>query len=270
MMPPDYFPTTVAQYMAFELTARKKRSPHYSMRAFARDLNLSPSTVSDLMKHKLGLSPARAKEVAKKLKLGDTHAEHFVILMEASFSRSAEKKKKSLHAANELAQRASSQMKLDEFAIIAEWYHLAILEFLSLSSYYHQAKTLSKVLGISTLKVNKALKRLTCVGLIDLTEKPWKVLSPQTNVQSLDSVAAIQHFLRQIQKKSIQSLSRVGPEKRMGHATLFSMPRKDFPEFKKEFQKLLKQLIHKYHFKENKDTVYVLASQVFALEDLLK
>lgn len=48
------FARHAAWYLNNEFTLRKQRRPYYSLRAFARDLSVSPSTLSDLLNSKKG------------------------------------------------------------------------------------------------------------------------------------------------------------------------------------------------------------------------
>ena len=75
-------------YLSAELQSRRARRANYSLRAFARDLHLSPSTVSEILSGKVGLSPMKSRLVAKLLKLPSPHDEHFCDLISAKHARS--------------------------------------------------------------------------------------------------------------------------------------------------------------------------------------
>jgi len=50
-----------------EFATRVARNKNYSLRAFARDLELAPSTVSEIMSGKYKLSDERLAEIYKKI-----------------------------------------------------------------------------------------------------------------------------------------------------------------------------------------------------------
>ena len=52
-----------------ELEKRQRANARYSLRAFARDLGVSPSNLSEILQRKAGLSRIKAQEIAKKLNL---------------------------------------------------------------------------------------------------------------------------------------------------------------------------------------------------------
>src|SRR5262245_32015851 len=89
----DVFPPDPRQYLKSELELRQQRRPQYSLRAFARDLNMSPSTLSDFFHGKLGLSRERVRHVGEKLRLSEAQQEHLNDLLESRFARKNEDRK---------------------------------------------------------------------------------------------------------------------------------------------------------------------------------
>lgn len=54
-----------------ELNARKTRDPNYSLRSFAKDMELSPSSLSEMFSGKHHLSIRTFEKIAGKLNLGE-------------------------------------------------------------------------------------------------------------------------------------------------------------------------------------------------------
>ena len=48
---------------------KKQNNPHYSLRAFARDLKIAHSTISGILQHKQLLSFKLAKQISSKMEL---------------------------------------------------------------------------------------------------------------------------------------------------------------------------------------------------------
>src|ERR1700733_8832696 len=69
------------QYLRNVLEERTSKNAHYSLRAFARDLELSPQMLSFVLNKKRDLSPGSAAEVAERLELNPAEAAHFVDLV---------------------------------------------------------------------------------------------------------------------------------------------------------------------------------------------
>lgn len=73
----------MSDYRSFlkqELDRRKEKNPFYSLRAFARDLEMSPQMVSQLLRGKRHLSVISVSKVADKLKYTQEEKRDFYFL----------------------------------------------------------------------------------------------------------------------------------------------------------------------------------------------
>ncbi|MGE0529025.1 MAG: TIGR02147 family protein, partial [Bdellovibrionales bacterium] len=165
-MIPNYFPEDARQYLREELHLRKRRRPHYSLRAFARDLEMSPSFLCEFLAGRQGLSRERVLWIGRRLNLSPDQREHFWDLVESRFGRTTGLKKAAGLRALQRCRSSRYRLSLDRFQFVADWYHFAILELLSLDGVEVRPRDLSQVLGISPAIVKEALKRLTELNLI--------------------------------------------------------------------------------------------------------
>jgi hypothetical protein len=76
-----------ADFLSSELSRRKQRNDSYSARAFARDLGLSPSRLSEVLSGEHGLSELSADRIAIRLKLKPIVRKFWKDLILASNSR---------------------------------------------------------------------------------------------------------------------------------------------------------------------------------------
>ena len=76
-------------FMLRELERRQRKNPSYSLRAFARDLEVPSSRLSEILNRKMGLSETRAVALADKLNLSSSEREFFIDLALAEHARSA-------------------------------------------------------------------------------------------------------------------------------------------------------------------------------------
>ena len=102
--------TTWNRLLADELVERKQRNQAYSLRAFARDLGVSASCLSDVLHEKRQLSKKHTHSIAKKLCLSPNEARAL-----------REKKEKILSSPHYLT------LEEDVFHLVADWYYFAIL-----------------------------------------------------------------------------------------------------------------------------------------------
>jgi uncharacterized protein (TIGR02147 family) len=122
-------------FLSSELDRRKKKNPSYSMRSFARDLELSPSRLSEILKG-AGLSEQRGLEIAQKLKLNLKEKTFLLDLILIGTSTNANVKTFALKRIKK-AQKLNrlENLKEAQFRSVADWYHAAILELTQLKDF---------------------------------------------------------------------------------------------------------------------------------------
>lgn len=76
-----------------ELAARSRRNPTYSLRAFSRDLDLAPSSLSEILNQRAGLSYEKAKQISTLLKLNPLDQQIFENSAGLFHSRTEQKRK---------------------------------------------------------------------------------------------------------------------------------------------------------------------------------
>ena len=64
-----------------EFRRRMKRNLNYSLRAFSRDLNISPSSLSKILRGKQGLSPSMARKICSILNFDENKSQLFCDLV---------------------------------------------------------------------------------------------------------------------------------------------------------------------------------------------
>ena len=65
----SYESHSISEFLGAEFSKRKLRNETYSLRAFARDLGVSASRLSEILSGKLGISEKTAETIASKLRL---------------------------------------------------------------------------------------------------------------------------------------------------------------------------------------------------------
>ena len=159
-----------------EFAARYSRNRVYSLRAFARDLDLRPSHLSDVLKGKLGLSAKSAAEVASALGMSDAEETYFVTLVEASHARSAARRKSAKNRLEQLKVSKDYQVLEDRvFEIISDWHHYALLELAQTDSFVPRLSWVAERLGISRVEAESVVRRLKAVGLLVIRNGKWIV-----------------------------------------------------------------------------------------------
>src|SRR5690606_12528133 len=147
-------------------TVRLGRNPRYSLRAFARDLGLGPTRLSEILSGKQGLSSLSAQKIAQKMGLSREESEIFVLQVESQHGRSALSREMAKEKLKKIALIPDRSLNPDLFHIIAEWYHLAILELTRLKGFQSNSNWIAERLNLSVMEVDLALKRLLSLNLL--------------------------------------------------------------------------------------------------------
>ncbi len=174
-----------------ELQARKFRNPRYSLRAFSRDLKLSPAILSEALSGKRVPTPATTKRIAQALSLDETALR---ILIEES------RRGKSLKREAQRARLVSAS----EFNVISDWYFLAILNLANVPGEKSHIDHLASRLGLSEQVVSKALSVLTELGMIRIRDGILeRTTAPLVTANDIPSEA-----IRKYHRKNLELASR--------------------------------------------------------------
>lgn len=260
---PDY-----KDYLLRELEGRKVRRPYYSLRAFARDLELSPSSLSEILSGRYGLSRARALSIGKRIKLSADHLEHFADLMLLKRAKSSDEKRL---AANRVKYRMLSEknrLSTEVFRVVADWQHFAILELFCLDGFDPSPKGIARALKITPSLAKASLARLVKVGMLLETKEGLKLAEQFSFVGEDIPSEAVRLFHKQILEKAGQAIFHQGISDRELSSSIMSVRKEDLPEIKKQMRKFATAMQKKFSGKQKRNAVYCLALQFFGLADL--
>ncbi len=261
----EYYPQDSRHYLKFEFEARKKRRPHYSLRAFARDLELSPSALSEYLSGKLTFSEERVMQVAKKIQIKPTQREHWLDLIKMESSSSKADREIAAVKVRARSSQEKGNIALDLFQIVSDWYHYALLELIDIDSKYQDHKEAAKALGISTKTVKESWERLIQVGLAEKSDGVYKASTLATFAGEDIPSAALRNYHAGLISKSLVAQEEQPIEKKEFISIVFSFNSADLKSIKDELYKFEVNLTNRYSQSKNKDSVYCLSTQLFNL-----
>jgi uncharacterized protein (TIGR02147 family) len=263
--------TNYQEFLKNELDSRKTANSSYSLRAFARDLELTPPVLSSILNGKKGISTERAKKIAQKLKLNKNQFEWFVASAGSLHARS-QKVRSTFKEKMSLCEKPNefNELSLDYFKVIADWYHFAILELTYLENFQADFEWIAEKLGISTKEVSDAVARLLKLDLLEIKNGRWidtfKFLVTPNDVPSL----SLKKYHSQLIQKSQKALFDQDVEKREYGSHVVSIDSDKLPELKKyirEFRNNFEKLVNS---SKKKNDVYCLSLQFFSLTNVTK
>ena len=141
------------------LTEKIKKNPQFSLRAFARLVNVSPAVLSRILSGKRKLTFNLAVRIADALVLGPSEREALY-----SFFTSND------HSEKSEEEKHEKELSIDCFNAMKEWYHYGITQLLYVESFRDDPKWISKMLGITELEAMLAIERLLRLEILDRDE----------------------------------------------------------------------------------------------------
>ncbi len=248
-----------------EFASRQGRNAKYSLRAFARDLDLPAPKLSQILKGTCGLSAERGEIVAKRLGLTPTEKRLFVCCLEANFSRNPAKRQRA--KARLALQTAQVTLDLEQFRIIADWYHLAILETLKLKGPVQDVAMLARLLNIEPARAEEALARLEKLQLIEWSDDTQTYTATERNVETTTDIPSrdIREHHRQVLNKAATALDQVGVEERDFSSIFLAFSEDDMTEAKAMLNEFKDRFEHRFSRPGAGTRVYAFALQFFPI-----
>jgi len=170
----------VQQTLHARFSALKLKNPAYSTRAFAKKLGLDPGALSGILNGKRRISHKLAERLAEKLCLDPQERTEFF----GHFPERLPRKKEAAQAKEYL------QLSADQFRVISDWQHFAILSLLATKDFKSDPAWIAKRFGTNEKIINETLDRLIRTELIGKDEKNQFVLK-HPKVRTTDDIKNI-------------------------------------------------------------------------------
>lgn len=173
--------------LSSHLSDRQRRNSRYSLRAFAKQLEISPGQLSGLMSGKKKLTTKQAVKIIEKLELTEQESSDLL---------------RGLHPGLQTKESSSNdhqQLSEDEFKLISEWYHFAILSLGKIPGNHATARWVSEQLAIDFSVAQAAMLRLQRMGFISIEGGHFRQTSkPLTTTTEVPSRAIRDYHLQNL------------------------------------------------------------------------
>jgi uncharacterized protein (TIGR02147 family) len=159
-----------------------------------------------------------------------------------------------------------SQLSIDAFNAVADWYNFAILELATLKHFKADAPWVARVLGITVSEANLAVERLVRLGLLEIKGSRWKpTRAGNTTLGTEQTSAALRRVQKQFLEKALAALEEIPVDQRDQAGVTVNVALKDLPELKNRIRKLRKELMEFAERNQDGDEVYQFMTSFFPL-----
>lgn len=237
-----------------ELTQRCRKNSKYSLRAFAKTLQVDASTLSQILSGKRKLTKKSIQKFCVNLNIP--------IDVETYFLQEHETKEKSASPTSPY-----SPVYIDSFNAIADWYHTVILEMTEQKDFLSDPFYIANQLGISQSEAKLAIERLIRLGLLIEKNGVLKKVNKQlSNFKPGETSRAHRLFQKQIIAKASDAIENTASELKDITAMIMSIDEKKLPEARVKIQKFRHEMCE---FLEDGDVsqVYSLSIQLVPMQN---
>lgn len=231
-----------------EFVERCRKNSAYSLRAFARSLGIEASPLSGILRGKRTIGPKLRKQLGLALGLSSEELD-------------------GLRDKKNLRLKEFQQITLDNYALISDWYHYAILELIRIKSFKPSLSFVAQTLDITNTEAHIAVERLKRLGLLEVNDHgEWIDTSKDgfaTNINDSITSAASKKLQRQILELSLKALDTVPIEKRDHTSMTMAVNPKDLPEARARIKKFRRELCAYLERNEKPTEIYQLGIGLF-------
>lgn len=221
-----------------ELGRRCAENPGYSLRAFARALEISPSLLSMVISGKAPVSRKLSHKVKQQF-------------------------------GSQLAQSVlkTQTLSLDQFALLSDWYHLAIICLTDIPEFKSDPAWIAKKLKISPIQAKLAFERLIRMGILKKQNNKWVQPAGQIRMDNKISTEATRKFQRQCLEKALWSLENDPVEARDFSSMTLAIDPALVPLAREKIQAFRRQLTKELEAFGKAKSVYHLTVQIYPVSE---
>jgi Mn-dependent DtxR family transcriptional regulator len=237
-----------------EMSRLKEHNPAYSLRAFAKKLGLPPPAVSEILNGKRNITLRMATRIFDRLCIDPQRAQG---LMSGLRDWGSVKPP--------VAQKVFLQLQADQFHVISDWWHFAILSLAETRDFDGRPDAIAARLGISVTEAQQATTRLIRLNLLK-AESDGKLSVTGIQLRTATDVAdrSVRKGHHQSFELAAQSLDQDPVDIRDFSGITMAIDPALLPQAK-EMIKNFRRSLCEFLEKSDKREVYQLSIQLFPL-----
>lgn len=249
-----------------EYEKRKTKNPRYSLRAYAKYLGMTASRLSEIFSHKRGMSPDLAHRIIDKLDFAEFEKSLFLDLVESEEARSPIDRQLAVERVKSKIKKYS-EIDLDTYQVIAEWYHYAVLDYLKLENCSQDPAVIARHLNVSPEKIVNALERLVKLNFLHNVDGKYSVVEQRLSTPTEIPSEAIKLHHTGILDKSKEALRHQSVENRFFQTVIIPITKEDIPMMKQMYTEFQEKLSAQLTTSPRKNAVYAIHFNFFELTE---
>ena len=260
--------TNYRDFLKAALGERMDANPQYSLRAMARDCGLGSSTIWGAMSGRTNLSIEAGVKIAQALKLKSKEKTFLCDLVQLESQKDPTLRSEILERLRRAhpKKRIVSDLTVEQFKQIADWYHSAILELPLIEAFIISGKNVANALSIPLPIAELAIERLIKLGFLKQDENGViERVASDLRVQSDIRNAALRQFYRQMLEKASRSLETQTPQERLSGYLTLPISKEVLPEVDDAISRFFGELKIISEKNKNRTEVYHLSMHFFNL-----
>lgn len=251
-----------------ELNKRTAKNRRYSLRAYARFLEIHISALSRIFSGKQDLTPESGVNIAFKLQLGSDERRKFIrSILQARETRDQKKLGDLIESPN--LRPAAVKLTLDEYKKVARLSCLALLELTKTRGFQSDANWIADTLRIEEPEVEEMIRHLVETGLL-VRENGGSLVNGEehrTAVDSAETNAVRKQLQLDILESSRKSLERDAFSERLHYGMTMAINPSKIEFARGKIMSFIETLADELEVNPRED-VYQLAVSLFPLSKL--
>lgn len=244
---------------------RRNINARYSLRAFARDISMSPSRLSEVIGGKGDLSREKGEVIAKNLQMDTRMAADFIDSIDSVVAPLLREREAAKRRIQGRSVRQKSQRRLDDpsFQIIADPKYVLIWTFMLLPAYNERIESISEHLNLNVIEVFDALKKLERAGLVRYDHGKWTPSRSEFSTGDLAPSESVRAFHRKISDLGHQSIEGQSMAVRHLDSVVIPFDSLKIDEVKQKIANFAQSLVEDYGVAG--DSVYAMSLKFFKM-----
>ncbi len=219
-----YLKQTLRDLLKEELSTRQANNPKYSLRAFASQLGVNHSALSEVISGRRRLSAKAVESILDKLEI-------------------QKKNKLALLEAHSINPNAYQKISNDRIENADAWYFDSLLELTSVDGFKSDVGWVAQTLGVSEEKIKSTVEVLVSFGELKITKGQWRATETgTTTLGNRDKAKSIIKVFSQNLKRQDDSLKNNSPEKQCQVGFTIAASPEDLPEARRRIYEFQREL----------------------------